>query len=333
MRGAPLDLAIVAGHFVEVYVVDDDRSYHGADLIGQQVYRRDLRTGDSALVYTDSLVPALARAYGRAHPHDSPLTPEEDPDDNPELRATATLDLGAATGAFIAFELHTDVERAGSPLWHTSRRGTINLRTNREATLADIVGNGALAVERQRDAAFQSVAESVLATHDKRGQRAAAALAHYRLEPTGFEITTEAGSPAIAYSASGSGPGDSGHVLELAPISIPAPAWWNDIAPSLPTSSADGRRDVWKHGAYSVVVRYDATGAAHLAIRDSTSREWPIGPVSAPATHVFWLDAATFDAASRTALTRAFNDAARYGVEAHVAAHLAPPVHLTRLNQ
>src|SRR3954463_2957590 len=53
IRGAPINLAQVGGRFFELYVVDNDLSFTNADLVGQSVYRRDLRTGDSTVVFTD----------------------------------------------------------------------------------------------------------------------------------------------------------------------------------------------------------------------------------------------------------------------------------------
>ena len=55
-RGAPLELARVDGRFYELYVADDDRSYQDAVLVGQRIFRRDLVTGDSLLVYEDTIV-------------------------------------------------------------------------------------------------------------------------------------------------------------------------------------------------------------------------------------------------------------------------------------
>ena len=286
----------------EPCVVDRDLSFTGADLVGQRVYRRDLQSGDSVLVYTDSLVPALARQYARAHPSDHRLGAEEEPDQEPILRATATLDLGGAHGRFVSFSLHTDVEREGAPLWHTSRRGVIDLRTGHAATVSDVVGASAADVERQRDSALKTLR-----------------LGRTRLDPGSFSIATSAGGPAITYVLPGAGEGDAGQVLALDPIGFAQPAWWHDVASSLPMTSSSGSRDVWTHGAYSVVVRYDMTGSAQLTIRDSTSREWPVGPVSAPATHIFWLDAPHVDGRTRNALSRAFDEAAGYGSDTKVA--------------
>ncbi len=291
-RGAPLELARLDGRFVELYVVDDDRSFSGADLVGQSVYRRDLRTGDSVLVFRDSMVPALAREYARAHPDDHPLRDDEEPDEDPELRATATIEIGAAHGPFVSYALHTDVERGTDPLWHVSRRGVFDLRSGKPARLADIVGS-------------DSAARTLLAT--VRDQA--------RLDANSFAVTTLDGRPAIAWAIPGEGHGDAGNMLPVDPVPFAEPAWWRDVEPTLPTSSADGSRDVWRHNGYSVVIRYDSAGGATLSLRDSTSREWKVGPVSAPATRIFWLDAPSFDGDARHALARAFHEAALYGAE------------------
>ncbi|MEP6732250.1 MAG: hypothetical protein ABJE10_16510 [bacterium] len=318
-RGAPIELAQYGGRFFELYVVDDDHSFQGADLVGQSVYRRDLRSGDSVIVFTDSLVPQLAREYASTHPDDHPLETDDEPDDDPELRATATLDLGVAHGPFVSYSLHTDVERAREPLWHSSRRGVLDLRTGRPATLSDVVGPQTPEVERSRDLAFRSAIDSVRTGSDERGIHASSFLSHYRLDARSFAITTVDGSPAIAYALPGSGHGDAGHLLPLAPIRIGEPIWWRDVATSLPTTFGEGTREVWRHAGYAVVVRYDSTGDASLSLRDSTSREWKVGHVSSPATRIYWLDRPALDGATRHALSRAFSEAAGYGAEHRVA--------------
>ncbi|MDB4889725.1 MAG: hypothetical protein JWL61_1580 [Gemmatimonadetes bacterium] len=301
-RGAPLELARYGGRFFELYVVDDDHSFLGADLVGQSVYRRDLRTGDSVIVFTDSLLPQLAREYASKHPDDHPLEPDEEPDDDPELRATATIDLGAAHGPFVSYSLHTDVERDREPLWHTSRRGVLDLRTGRAATLADVAGPQAKVVERD--------------------VRALGVPPHHAFDARSFAITTLDGAPAIAYAFPGAGEGDDGHLFPLTPIRIADPIWWRDVAVTLPTTFAEGSREVWRHNGYAVVVRYDSTGDATLAIRDSTSREWKVGHVSGPATRIYWLDGPAVDGDTRHALARAFTEAAGYGADSRVAVNV-----------
>jgi hypothetical protein len=132
----------------------------------------------------------------------------------------------------------------------------------------------------------------------------------------------------VSFALPGEGDGDAGHLLALAPIRIGEPAWWSSAASSLPVSSVDGLRDVWRHGRYEVVVHYDPDrGDARLALRDSTSREFTVGRVPAPATRIIWLDHPPIDARTRRALTRAFDDAMLYddAVRAVAWRHSAQP--------
>ncbi|HEY2027308.1 MAG TPA: hypothetical protein VGG78_09880 [Gemmatimonadaceae bacterium] len=313
LRGAPLELARVDGRFYELYVTDDDRSFGDAILVGQRVYRRDLLTGDSLLVYQDTIIPRLARLYQRLHPDDEPLQPNDEPNADPLWTATSTLDLGEVAGPFVSYTLHTDVDRNDAPLWHSSRRGVLDMRTGRIATLASVAGRARHDVERRRAFVLRSTLDSVRASRDDRGERAAAMLPYYRLDPASFSITTVDGVPAVAYALPGSGDGDAGHLLALAPIPIGEPVWWPDAAAGLPVSSVDGGRDVWRHGSYEVVVRYDSlSGAGQLSLRDSTSREWLLGRVPSPASRILWLDRPPLDSASRRALDRAFRESSLY---------------------
>lgn len=313
VRGAPLDLARVEGRLYEIYVSDDDRSYGDALLVGQRVYRRDLVTDDSLLVYQDTIVPRIARLYARLHPDDAPLAPQDEESDDPAWTATSTVDLDEITGPFVSYSLHADVERDDAPLWHTSRRGVLDLRRGGSATLATVAGSASAEVERERVGVMRTTLDSVRASEDELGERAAAVLSHYRLDPASFSLTTLDGAPAVSFALPGEGDGDAGHLLALPPIPIGEPAWWNSAAATLPISSADGMRDVWRRPRYEVVVHYDAQGGtARLALRDSTSREFSVGSVPAPATRIIWLDAPPIDAAARHALDRAFNESILY---------------------
>jgi hypothetical protein len=124
----------------------------------------------------------------------------------------------------------------------------------------------------------------------------------------------------VAYALSGRGEGDEGHLLELPPIEIGDPAWWRAAAPTLPVASADGARQVWRHAGYEVIARQDSSSnVARLLLRDSTSREWPIGTVPVPASRIYWLDRPPVDTATRRALARAFDESALYDDEVRTA--------------
>jgi hypothetical protein len=314
VRGAPLELARVDGRFYEVYVADDDRSYEDAVLVGQRIFRRDLVTGDSLLVFEDTVVPRLAALYARLHPEDVPLRPTDEANEDPLWQATTTIDLVELHGPFLSYTLHADVERDDAAPWHTSRRGVIDLTTGRPASLARVAGGDVARIARRRTLAVASIVDSVRAGGSRIDRaRTASLLRAYHLDPAGFTLTTLDGQPAVAYALSGRGEGDEGHLLELPPIPIGEPGWWTEALPSLPVSSADGTRDVWRHGRYEVVARQDSSArVARLLLRDSTSREFPVGTVPVPASRIYWLDRPSVDSATRRALTRAFDESALY---------------------
>lgn len=321
VRGAPLELARVDGKFYELYVADEDHSYGNAVFIGQRVYRRDLVTGDSLLLYEEPIVPKLAREYARTHPNDERLAPDDEPPESPRWSVTSTLDLGEVQGPFVSYALHADVQRDDAEPWHTSRRGVLDLRHGGLASLDAVAGRERAAVEQARAASLAAALDSVSTAS---GVRAPDLRPIYRPDPTSFSLTTVDGGPAVAFAVPGSGAGDAGRLLPLAPIRIGEPAWWAEASSTLPVGSADGGRDVWRHDGYEVVVRYDSlSGAARLAIRDNTSREWMVGRVPAPATRIFWLDRPALDSAGRRALSRAFDESSLYD-EAVRTASFAP---------
>jgi hypothetical protein len=326
-RGAPLELARVDGRFYELYVADDDRSYEDAVLIGQRIFRRDLVTGDSLLIYEDTIVPRLAARYARLHPDDVRLRPDEEESDDPLWRATTTIDLADVHGPFLSFSLHADVERDDADPWHTTRRGVIDLSTGRPAALERIVGGDVARITRRSSVAAAAMIDSVRAGGDRIDRaRTASLLRAYRLDPGSFSLTVVDGAPAVAYALSGRGEGDEGHLLELPPIGIGEPAWWLAAVSTLPISSADGSRQVWRHGPYEVVARADSSSnAARLLLRDSTSREWPVGTVPVPSKRIYWLDRPAVDSVARRALGRAFDESALYDDEVRAASYRQPP--------
>jgi hypothetical protein len=323
LRGAPLELARVGSRFYELYVVDDDRSYEDAVLLGQRIYRRDLISGDSLLVFEDTIVPRLAAVYHRLHPDDERLGPDDDASDDPLWRATTTVDLVDLQGPFLSFTLHADVERDDRTPWHTSRRGVIDLETGRPASLARVAGGNVAPVREHRSVAAAAILDSVRTGGDRIDRARTQALLHaYHLDPDGFTLTTVDGQPAVEYALSGSGSGEAGHLLELPPIPIGEPSWWREAAATLPVSSADGSRDVWRRGRYEVVARREpGSSVARLLLRDSTSREWPLGRVPLPTLRILWLDDPPIDSLTRHALDRAFDESGMYDEAARSTVH------------
>src|SRR5688500_5885275 len=115
VRGSPILLARYGGQFYEVYVTDADRSFTDAMFVGQRIHRRELVTGDSTLVFEDSVVPAMARSYAGAHPGARRLGPDDEGADDPGTSTTAEVTILDVHGPYLSYDHHVDVEGTGSP--------------------------------------------------------------------------------------------------------------------------------------------------------------------------------------------------------------------------
>lgn len=334
-RGAPLMLARYDGRFFELYTADDDFSYEDALLLGERLYRRDLVTGDSAVVFADTTVPRVASAYARAHPDEEPLGPNEDGAADPATSATAEVDVLDVFGPYLSFEYHVDIDLPGRRPWHSSRRGVLDLRSGKQATVSDLFGvsagrrlesMGRHVYEAQRDSILRARAD--LGADDR---LAAAALSRLRFDERSFVLSDVDGKPAVSFGVPGIGEGPAGHLIELEPIGADSatPAWWADVQPSVPATDDQGN-DRWSGAGYQILARYDTSGeTAHVSITDSTRREWPLATVNAPLRRVDWLDRPPVRDTDRRALTRAFNQAATYGDATQVAMARAGTLFLT----
>ena len=319
VRGSPMLLARFGRRLYEIYAADDDRSYYDAVFVGQRVFRRDLVSGDSLLVYQDVTVPALARAYAAAHPDEDPLDPDEDASEEPRTLATAEVDVVDLHGPFASFEYHGDVERDGAERSHVTRRGVIDLRTGREVSVADVFGDtaGARIVAGGRRA-FAAALDSVRRARDPRARRARRAIAAFAFDPRSFAIVDVDRQPAVEFLVPGRGRRAEGATMPLQPIPAPSAAWWAEVRAVLP-QSADSTADRWRRPGYEVVARYDSTGAVTLALRDTLRHEWIAGRMPGPAHRIYWLDRPPLDSATRHGLARAFDEAALYSDDARSA--------------
>lgn len=327
VRGSPILLARFGGRFFEVYTADDDFSYADAVLLGQCIYRRDLESGDSAVVLVDTLVPRIARAYARSHPDEEPLGPDEETNDDPSTSATAEVDIGEIFGPFASYQYHADVALEAQAPWHTTRSGVIDLRAARSATLSDVFGGsvGARARVLGRSAydSTRSAAVQIAADRGRAGARALLALERLRFDATSFMLTAVDREPAVIFDVPGTGQGAEGNVLELDPLPLPATGWWNSIRDGLPIMQHE--ISTWQRSAYDVLARYDSTGErAQLALGDRARHEWPFAVVGAPVERVDWLDHPPISAATRRALVRAFDAADTYDDNARLVSGPAP---------
>ena len=323
-RGSPLHLARYHGRYYEVYITDDDRSYTDALIVGQQMYRRDLLSDDSALVFEDTTISHIARWYGRSHPNDHPLDVDDEPEADPHVSAQSELNTVAQHAQYLSYEYKADLSVTGSEEWHTARRGVVDLRDARAPSVADIFGssNGQYILRRGRTL-FAQARDSLRATRDSSSRDAARAIGDFRFDDASFNIAEVNGEPAVKFYAPGHGARAGGYALPLPPIPVSAPGWWQDARDGLP--AAGGPSGIkWLHAGYRVVARPTRGDSALLSLEDSTGRRWRIAELPALPRRIFWVDSASADSATRRALARAFDEAALYSDEVRVASARVP---------
>src|SRR5256714_12467129 len=87
VRGSPLILARTGGRYYELFVGEIDRSFPKALLSGERVFRRDLATDDSTMIFEDTAIVPLAEQYHKQHPLAPALCPDDDPADDVGITA------------------------------------------------------------------------------------------------------------------------------------------------------------------------------------------------------------------------------------------------------
>ncbi len=323
VRGAPLILARYDNRFYELYTADDDRSYADALLIGERLYRRDIITGDSAMVFSDTTVSHVADIYARTHPDERPLAPDEEGDANPATSATAELDILDVFGPFLSYEYHVDIELPRRTPWHSTRRGVIDLRTGKQSGVGDLIGPAraqSVVASARRDYDLLRDSARARRPNTPEERKGLAELERRQFDPRSFVLENLDGKPAITFAIPGAGQGKAGSVVELEPLTVDSVEWWRDIRPLL-AAPDNSDNDRWDGRKYTLIARYDATGqSAALALADSTKHEWPLGSAGAPIRRVDWLDRPPPTDAERTALRKAFDQAAAYDENTRVAA-------------
>lgn len=327
VRGSPIQIARIGDRLVEIYVADDDLSFQGALLVGQRVYRRDLITGDSALVFDDTTITSLARWYAREHPQERRLAPDEETDVEPHVDVLGEVVTVDQHGPFLSLEYRVDGTLEGANELHEVRRTVVDLRDGTTATLPELFGDSAAKrMIREGSARFSRALDSVIASSDTRAREAIPTLADLSFKAESFSLTTMARTPAVEFVATGIGPIAGGIVLPLEPIRAPVPAWWPEVLETIPVPSADSMADRWSKARLAVEARYDSIGdRATLVVVDTLRHsDWRVATIPAPAQRLYWIDTAA-DSVVRQALSRAFDEAALYSEEARTVSRPSVP--------
>jgi hypothetical protein len=186
IRGSPLILARTGGRYYEVFVVEIDRSYPKALFSGERVFRRDVASGDSAMIYDDTTIVRMATEYRQRHPNAPVLGPDDDPDDNIDVSAVGETDILNVLGPYVALEHRLSIERADDHGRDDTTRAVIDLRDGkpvaldrmlRDSTVQEAAGEGGLANRRWRHDGYDVISHydsthkaNALAMRDRRGR-------------------------------------------------------------------------------------------------------------------------------------------------------------------
>lgn len=186
IRGSPLILARTGGRYYEIYVSEIDRSFPRALLSGERVFRRELASGDSAIIYDDTTIVKMADQYHRAHPSVPLLGPDDDPDDDVDVTAVGETDILNVLGPYVAIEHRLSIERADDHAHDDTTRTVIDLRNGktvpldrmmRDSSLREAVGEGGFVDRRWRHDGYDIVAHydsvqraNVLSMRDRGGR-------------------------------------------------------------------------------------------------------------------------------------------------------------------
>ncbi len=322
VRGAPIALARLEGRLYELYVTDDDRSYYDAVMVGQRLYRRDLITGDSAAVIEDTTVARLASAYAASHPGERRLEPHEQASDDPEVYATADLEIVAVHGPYLSYEHHSDIGLPDGSEIHSIRRGVVDLRTRATQKVEDLFGAAeARRVIGEARRTFADGIDSLLASTDPQAQDIGSVIRDLRFDPASFSVARVGNEPAVAFLVPGEGDWAVDLAFPMSPLRVAAPSWWSTIRPTLPNSPATDVHESWdREGANpGVIARHDSTeDIVTLVVRDSAQREWKAARVPPPVEWIVWLDVPPLDSAARRGLRRAFDEASLYSEDTRI---------------
>jgi len=257
MRGEPILIARLDGRFRELYVADDDRSFYNAVFVGQRLFMRDLVRGDSAELMADSVVPRLAREYAAAHPREELLGMNEEGSAKPGTTATADLEILDVHPPYLSYEYHSDVDvtaSRGGIDRHASRRGVLDLRTGKAASVETLFGREA--ADRAVAAAaaeWDTARDSILARHDANGERAQRMLGSLAFDATSFSLDAREREPEVVFAVPALSQRASTPPLALTARPVPAPPWWgaqrNDLPAGLDSARSWGRAQPGTTGA------------------------------------------------------------------------------------
>ncbi len=314
VQRAPLLLTTLGERLVEVYVAEEAMNFDDGSFLVSRVYRRDLASGDSTLVFADSTVVLDAIRYLRSHPGAERLGDDDETPPNARAIESGITPL-AIVGTLLGLEVHVD-RTVGELGTHDTYRATINLTTGRRLALSQVIPAPAaaavLAAAQQRFAAAVALAGRRDGPVGKAASRALATLA---IDSLSFTLTRDGDSLAAEFLAHDEQVIDDArdsHRFSLEPISLPPPMWWGQARASLPRHLPDSTSRV-DLGAIALDVRYDGEQIATIAARTSAGLR-PVTRIRGPLRRVIAVGDSLIKPGGqwRRALERAFSESGYY---------------------
>ena len=321
VQRAPMLIATLAGRLIEIYVAEDPINFNDATFLVSRVYRRDLVSGDSTLVFADSTVLRAAMSFVRAHPADERLEAEDPVPETARSFESGITPLDVVGGT-IGIEVHLD-RTVGELGTHDTYRATVDLPTGRRLSLADVTSPSAAGASIA--AARRNLAAAILLAGRREGpvgKAASRAIASLNFDSLSFTLTRTGDSLSAQFLAHDEQVIDEGrdtHRFALEPITIAAPTWWASARHTLPRHLPDSasRFDI---GALALDVQYDSQDVAQVAtrtargVRTVTRMRGPVRRAiaiadSLIAPHGKW----------RAALERAFSESGYYSDQVRAA--------------
>lgn len=142
-RVSPLILTRAGGHYYEIFVGETTRSYQDAVFSAEPIYRRDLLTGDTTLLWQDPRIRDWEKLYLAKNPSAQLLDPDDDNDqDAVALSATGESDILGVVGPYVLYTHSATIESSDLEKADTAR-GVLDVRIAKPVSIAKIVSDSA----------------------------------------------------------------------------------------------------------------------------------------------------------------------------------------------
>jgi hypothetical protein len=142
-RTSPLILTHADNKFYELYVGEVTRSYEDAIFIREPIYRRDVLSGDSTILFEDARISDWEKSYLQRNPDARLLEPEEDSFEDVGIAATGESEILAVAGPYVLFEQWATLERDDFQQ-ADSARSAIDIRSGRSIPISALARDTAL---------------------------------------------------------------------------------------------------------------------------------------------------------------------------------------------